>query len=93
MRSSREPATSSSYRADPFAPLAGHRESHLPADSAGLSAGDVITRIDGRTISSPTTVRNLLLTKKPGTNVSVTYVDQFGTSQMTTVTLGSGPPR
>jgi S1-C subfamily serine protease len=64
-----------------------------PADSAGLSAGDVITRIDGRTISSPTTVRNLLLTKKPGTNVSVTYVDQFGTSHTTTVTLGSGPPR
>jgi S1-C subfamily serine protease len=64
-----------------------------PADSAGLSAGDLITRIDGRTISSPTTVRNLLLTKKPGTNVSVTFVDQFGNSQTTTVTLGSGPPR
>ena len=64
-----------------------------PAASAGLAAGDVITAIDGRTVSSPKAITSLLLTKKPGTKVTVTYTDQLGTSRTTRVTLGSGPPQ
>jgi len=64
-----------------------------PAASAGLTAGDVITAIDGRTVSSPSVITSVILTKKPGTKITVTYSDQSGTSQMTTVTLGSGPPQ
>ncbi len=64
-----------------------------PAAAAGLAAGDTITAIGGRTISSPTSVASLIVTKKPGAKVAVTYVDQFGTSHTTTATLGSGPPQ
>jgi S1-C subfamily serine protease len=64
-----------------------------PADSAGLAAGDVITAIAGHTVTSPTAISALVLTKKPGDKITVTYVDQFGTSHATSVTLGSGPPQ
>jgi S1-C subfamily serine protease len=64
-----------------------------PAASANLTSGDVITAINGHTVSSPSTITSLLLTKKPGTKITVTYTDQSATSHMTTVTLGSGPPQ
>ena len=64
-----------------------------PADSAGLVAGDVITAIDGRTISSPKAIAARLLTEKPGTKVNVTYTDQDGNRRTTGVRLGSGPAR
>jgi S1-C subfamily serine protease len=64
-----------------------------PAASAGLVAGDVITAINGRTISSPATVSAIVLTKKPGAKVTVSYADQFGASHTASVTLGSGPPQ
>jgi S1-C subfamily serine protease len=62
-----------------------------PSASAGLAVGDVITAINGHTISSSTSIPALVLTKKPGDKIEVGYVDQFGTSQTATVTLGSGP--
>jgi S1-C subfamily serine protease len=62
-----------------------------PAASAGLAAGDVMTAIDGHTVSSPAAIPALVLAKKPGARVTVTYVDQYGTSHTATVTLGSGP--
>jgi S1-C subfamily serine protease len=64
-----------------------------PAASAGLTAGDVITALNGRTVSSPASISALVLTKKPGTKVPVTYLDQSGTSHTASVTLGSGPPQ
>jgi S1-C subfamily serine protease len=64
-----------------------------PAASAGLAAGDVITAIGGHTVSSPSAIPALVLTKKPGAKVNVAYVDQSGTSQTASVTLGSGPPQ
>jgi S1-C subfamily serine protease len=62
-----------------------------PAASAGLTAGDIITSVDGNSISSPSDVSSLILTEKPGTTVTVGYTDQSGTSQTASVTLGSGP--
>jgi S1-C subfamily serine protease len=64
-----------------------------PAASAGLAAGDLITAINGHTVSSPTTISTLVLTKKPGAKITVTYRDQYGTSHTASVTLGSGPPQ
>ena len=64
-----------------------------PAASAGLTAGDVIAAIDGRTVSTPSAITSLILTKKPGAKITVTYTNQSGTSHVTTVTLGSGPPQ
>jgi len=64
-----------------------------PADSAGLAAGDVITAIGGRSVSTPTSITRLLLSKKPGQRVTVAFTDRFGESGKATVTLGSGPPQ
>ena len=62
-----------------------------PAASAGLAAGDVITAINGRTVSSPAAISAFVLTKKPGAKIRVRYLDQSGASQTASVTLGSGP--
>jgi S1-C subfamily serine protease len=62
-----------------------------PAASAGLSAGDVITAIDGHAISSSTSITSVILQKKPGASVKITYQHQFGGSLTTTATLASGP--
>jgi len=62
-----------------------------PADSAGLAAGDLITAINGRSVSSPAAISAFVLSKKPGAKITVTYLDQSGTSQTASVTLGSGP--
>ncbi len=62
-----------------------------PASQAGLSPGDVITGIAGRTISSSSDVLTALLTKNPGATVQLTWVDQTGTQQTATITLASGP--
>jgi S1-C subfamily serine protease len=62
-----------------------------PAASAGLQAGDVITAIDGHAVASATQVSPLILGKKPGTKITVAYVDQDGNGYTTTVKLGTGP--
>jgi S1-C subfamily serine protease len=62
-----------------------------PADSAGLTAGDVITALDGHAIASPTALTTRLQTLKPGAKVTLTVVGRDGASRAVTVTLGSGP--
>jgi S1-C subfamily serine protease len=64
-----------------------------PAVAAGLVPGDVITAVAGHQVTSSTNIANVLLTKKPGNKVAVTYLDQSGVSHTTTVTLASGPPQ
>jgi S1-C subfamily serine protease len=64
-----------------------------PAEAAGLQAGDVITSIDGHAVTTPSSLTSYLLTKKPGTTVTVGYIDPFGAGQTASVTLGSGPPQ
>ena len=63
-----------------------------PADSAGLAPGDVIMAVGGHSVSSPTALTSLLFSKKPGDRITITY-DRDGTTETTTVTLGSGPPQ
>jgi S1-C subfamily serine protease len=64
-----------------------------PADDAGLVAGDVITSIDGTSVTGPGDVQSVVLAHQPGAKVAVGYVDTSGATQTATVTLGSGPPR
>jgi S1-C subfamily serine protease len=63
------------------------------ADAGGLTAGDVITGVDGRTVSSPDGLSSRLLTKHPGDQVSLSYTDEVGASHTATITLASGPPQ
>ena len=64
-----------------------------PPDSAGLTPGDVITGFAGHSIGSPAKLTSLVLGQKPGSRVSITYLDQGGAAHSTTVTLASGPPQ
>ena len=61
-----------------------------PAASAGLSAGDVITAIDGHAISSSSSITTAILAMKPGTKVTIRVTDRSGAPR-STVTLASGP--
>lgn len=64
-----------------------------PAASAGLVAGDVITSVDGRTVTSADSLTAVMLDERPGGAVTVTYLDPSGQQRSATVTLSSGPPR
>jgi len=58
------------------------------AEAAGIAEGDVIIKIDDRTVSSKTEVVNELRRKKPGDKVSI-VVDRAGQEQTLEATLGS----
>lgn len=62
-----------------------------PAAGAGLSAGDVITTIGGKTVDSANTLTTLLDRQHPGDNVTLTWLDASGAQQSSTVTLAKGP--
>jgi S1-C subfamily serine protease len=66
---------------------------NLPADTAGLVAGDVITSLNGGTISSMTDMRDALLSLAVGTAVPIGWTDTNGIAQTGTITPASGPPQ
>jgi S1-C subfamily serine protease len=63
------------------------------ADTAGLVAGDVITSINGTTISSSADVRRTVLTLMPGDSVPIEWTNASGNPQTGTITPSSGPPQ
>jgi S1-C subfamily serine protease len=64
-----------------------------PADRAGLTEGDVITSIDGRTVSGPAALTKLLLARgSVGASVLVGWVDRYGAEHRAKARLVSGPP-
>ncbi|GAB3575073.1 trypsin-like peptidase domain-containing protein [Amycolatopsis endophytica] len=62
-----------------------------PADNAGLTAGDVITGLDGRAIGSATDLTAVMDTLHPGDHVTVTWLDQSGQQHSTSAALVEGP--
>ncbi len=62
-----------------------------PADVAGITAGDVITSVNGTPVTSPKSLTGLLVDHKPGDQVTVGWTDQSGATHTATVTLGTGP--
>src|SRR5262249_20953928 len=63
------------------------------AERAGLQPGDVITAVDGRRITAPTTLTNLLLRHSPSQSVTVVWTDQYGSNHRASVRLMVGPPQ
>ena len=61
------------------------------AATAGLAAGDIITSIDGQSVSSSSTLSQIIGTDKPGQSLQVGWTDANGVAHTTTVTLQSGP--
>jgi S1-C subfamily serine protease len=64
-----------------------------PAASSGLAPGDVITALDGNSISAPTALTELMLQQHPGDSVRLTWETPQGAQQSATITLASGPPQ
>jgi len=64
---------------------------NTPAASAGLQAGDVITAVNGSSVSSATALGSSFAADKPGQTVSLTWVDSSDTSHTANVTLTTGP--
>ncbi|MBO0747054.1 MAG: trypsin-like peptidase domain-containing protein, partial [Acidimicrobiaceae bacterium] len=62
------------------------------AAQAGLGGGDVITGLDGHSVSSPADLSKLLIPHHPGDKVQVAYTDASGQSHTASLTLASGPP-
>ena len=65
--------------------------SGTPAAQTGLAAGDVITSVDGQTVTSPKGLQAALEQHHPGDSVTVGWTDQAGQSHTATVTLINGP--
>jgi len=61
------------------------------ANAAGFVAGDVITSIDGQSVTTGTDLQTILLTKKPGDTIHVDYLNASGVAKTVSVVLGSGP--
>ena len=66
----------------------GSVSSGSAADSAGLKAGDVITAVDGTTVSTAEKLRAIIAGHKPGDTVKLTVLSN-GSTKTLTATLGS----
>jgi len=62
-----------------------------PAAGAGLVAGDVITSIDGRAVTSAMSVRSVMDAYHPGDTASLRWVDQDGQAHTATIVFAAGP--
>ena len=62
-----------------------------PADRAGLTAGDIITAVDGTTVATAAALAAALAGHTPGQVVTVTWIDTAGATQSASVTLVAGP--
>lgn len=58
-------------------------ESGSPADKAGIEAGDIITRFDGKAIDRATDLPRLVGNTKPGTRTSLTVFRRGATRDLT----------
>jgi S1-C subfamily serine protease len=63
-----------------------------PAAAAGMTAGSVITAINGQAASSPADLASILARFKPGDTITVTWVSPAGQQTTSTVHLTAGPP-
>lgn len=64
-----------------------------PAASVGLTSGDVITSLGGKSIGSVSALTTALDADQPGQSVSLGWVTSADSSESATVTLGSGPAK
>ncbi len=62
-----------------------------PAYKAGVRAGDVITGVSGRSVTTANGLTGVMLNYKPGATVSLTWVDTGKQSHTSSLTLINGP--
>jgi S1-C subfamily serine protease len=64
-----------------------------PASRAGLTAGDVITGLNGLPVTTPASLNTFLQRYHSGDVVSVSWTPRRGATRTTQITLGNGPFR
>ena len=62
-----------------------------PAYQAGLGQGDVITSIDGKSVTTGSQIQGILIGYHPGDKVGVAWTDLNGRAHTATLTLANGP--
>ena len=67
--------------------------SGTPAAKAGIGPNDLITSFAGKPVSSPASLRNLVLQASPGKTVRITWIDPAAGKTSATVRLVAGPPQ
>jgi putative serine protease PepD len=60
-----------------------------PAAAAGLPAGALVTKVDDQLIDNADALASVVLTKAPGTAITVDYLDPSGTARTAQVLLGT----
>ncbi len=63
-----------------------------PAQAAGLTAGSVITAVNGQAIGAPDDLTKVVSKYHPGTTISVTWVSPSGQRTTSRIGLTAGPP-
>jgi S1-C subfamily serine protease len=63
-----------------------------PAADAGVTAGSVITSVNGQAVGAPESLHTQIAKYRPGNTVSVTWVNPSGQHKTASVTLTAGPP-
>lgn len=63
-----------------------------PAAGAGLAAGDVITSVNGQSITDNNALTQAMTGKHPGDSVNLAWTDPSGAHRSATVQLEAGPP-
>jgi S1-C subfamily serine protease len=64
-----------------------------PAASAGLTAGSVVTAVNGQTVGAPSTLTGILAKFHPGDTISVSWVSPGGKHTTSQLHLVAGPPQ
>jgi S1-C subfamily serine protease len=64
-----------------------------PAASSALAAGDVITSVNGQSVTTITSLDKILAMLKPGDSAQVGYTNASGAQTTLDLVLGSGPPQ
>jgi S1-C subfamily serine protease len=62
-----------------------------PAARAGITGGDVITKVNSTAVASSTQLHNLMSRSNPGSRVSVTFDDTNNAKHTVSMTLATGP--
>jgi S1-C subfamily serine protease len=64
-----------------------------PAAAAGMSAGSVITAVNGQPVGAPDSLTGVVSKYHPGQDISVTWVSPSGQRATSSLKLTAGPPQ
>jgi S1-C subfamily serine protease len=64
-----------------------------PAAKAGIAVGDVITGVNGKSVASANALTTIMRKYRPGSTISLSWVDTSRQSHTASVTLIAGPAK